>query len=57
MNSQLVALIVEKNSADLETIVSAIGITTLLKLLPNVMNILGTVEAAQKALAVAPKTQ
>jgi hypothetical protein len=47
MNPELLAMVVAKNSADIETIVAKIGIGTLLVLTPNFMNILKTVQAQQ----------
>jgi hypothetical protein len=44
MNPVLIAEIVKNNSADIEAIVSKIGVGTLLSLLPNILNILATVQ-------------
>lgn len=59
-----IALILQRNSADIEAIVTKVGIPTLLSLLPNFMNILTTVQAPTPAAtsatippAVAPKPQ
>lgn len=55
-----IALILQRNSADIEAIVTKIGIPTLLSLLPNFMNILATVQAPSPSTipqGVAPKTQ
>ena len=48
MNPTL-ALIIQKNSADLEAIVAKIGIGTLITLIPHIMAILATVEAQKAA--------
>lgn len=48
-----IALVLQRNSADIEAIVTKVGIPTLLSLLPNFMNILTTVQAP--APAAAPK--
>lgn len=45
MDTQIITLLVEKNSADIEAIVSKIGITTLLQLLPHIANIAQTLSA------------
>lgn len=42
-----IALILQKNSADIEAIVTKIGMPTLLSLIPNILAILATVEAAK----------
>jgi len=47
MNPQLLALLAEKNSADLEAIVNKIGVANLIALLPHIVAILETVQAAQ----------
>jgi hypothetical protein len=52
MNPELLAAIVEKNSADVETIVAKIGVVTLLQLSPNLIAILKTIQEQQ---AAAPK--
>ena len=44
-----IALILQRNSADIEAIVTKVGIPTLLSLLPNFMNILTTVQAPTPA--------
>ncbi len=54
MNGELIALIVEKNSADIEAIVSKIGVPVLLSLLPNIVRIMGTL---QKSSSVTEKAQ
>jgi len=46
MNQALVALIAEKNAADIEAIVANIGVSTLLQLAPHFMAIAQTVQAA-----------
>lgn len=43
-----IALILQKNSADIEAIVNKIGMPTLLALVPNFMAILATVQEAQQ---------
>ena len=45
MNPETLALLAEKNAADLEAIITKIGIPTLLSLLPNVIAILKTLQA------------
>ena len=45
MNPQLLALIAEKNGADLEAIVNKIGVTNLIALLPHIVAILETIQA------------
>lgn len=46
MNPELLLLLAEKNAPDIEAIVSKIGgVTNLLSLLPNILNILKTLEA------------
>jgi hypothetical protein len=66
MNLTVLAQIAEKNPADLEAIVAAIGLPTLFKILPNVLNIVATLSAGQEpepiptgiiTPAVAPATQ
>ena len=47
MNPVLVAEIAAKNGSDLEAIVNKVGFTTLLQLLPHLMNILQTVQELQ----------
>lgn len=47
MNPQLIAEIVAKNSTDVEAIVSTIGISNLLKLLPHILNIFTTVQQSE----------
>jgi len=42
----IVAEILAKNASDIEVIVNKIGLPTLLALVPNLMNILATVQAA-----------
>jgi hypothetical protein len=44
MNPALIAEIVKNNSGDIEAIISKVGIGTLLSLLPNILNILATVQ-------------
>ena len=46
MNPDLVAQVVNKNSADIEAIVNKIGIVTLLQLMPHLVAILKTVQEA-----------
>jgi hypothetical protein len=41
-----IALVLQKNAADIEAIVPKIGMPTLLALVPNFMNILKTVQEA-----------
>ncbi len=45
----LVFTILRVNHADLEAIITKIGLPTLLSILPNVLNILKTVEDSNKA--------
>lgn len=47
MNPLLLAELAAKNGSDIEAIVSAIGIKTLLSLAPHFMAIIATVQAAQ----------
>lgn len=49
MNPELLALIAEKNLADLEAIISKVGIQNLIALLPNIISIFKTIQSAQKA--------
>lgn len=45
MNPQLLALLAEKNAADLEAIVTKIGVANLIALMPHIVNILETIQA------------
>ena len=47
MNSELLALLAEKNSTDIEAIVTKVGLPTLIALIPYIANILKTVQTAQ----------
>jgi len=49
MNPQLLTLLAEKNGTDLEAIVAKVGLPTLIALLPNIANILQTVQSTQQA--------
>ena len=51
MNSELLALLAEKNSTDIEAIVTKVGLPTLIALIPYIANILKTVQTVQQ-----PKT-
>ena len=44
MNIALLAQIVKNNSSDIEAIISKVGLPVLLSLLPNIANILDTVQ-------------
>lgn len=47
MNTETFLLLAEKNTADIEAIVTKIGgVSNLLALLPNILNIIKTLEAA-----------
>ena len=43
-----IMLIVSRNAKDVETIVARIGLPTLISLIPNIMNIVATLEAQKK---------
>lgn len=45
MNPELLAIIVAKNGADIEAIVSRIGIANLIALMPHIVAILETIKA------------
>lgn len=45
MSPLLLALIAEKNSADLEAIISKVGLPTLIAILPNIVAILNTIQS------------
>jgi hypothetical protein len=47
MNLELIAAIAAKNSADVEAIISTVGVANALKLWPHIQNILATVQAEQ----------
>jgi hypothetical protein len=47
MNLELIAAIAANNSADIEAIVTAVGIANALKLWPHIQNILATIQAEQ----------
>lgn len=53
MNPML-ALLIEKNSADVEAIVAIFGVPALLKASPHLMNIAATIQEAQKAAEQKP---
>jgi hypothetical protein len=53
MNPTVIAVLA-KNQPDIEAIINKIGIANLLALMPHVMAILATVEAAQTAQPAAP---
>lgn len=44
MNTELIALIVKNNSADLEAIIEKVGIINLITLIPHLLEILKTVQ-------------
>jgi hypothetical protein len=51
MLNPTILMLIEKNPKDIEAIITTIGIGTILKILPNILNILGTVQAADKLAA------
>jgi hypothetical protein len=46
MDPELIALLVEKNTPDIEAIIAKVGIGTLLTLLPNIVRIVQTVRGS-----------
>jgi hypothetical protein len=51
MDTALFALIAEKNSADLEAIITKIGLPTLFAIMPNVIAIMKTVQSQPKGVS------
>ena len=47
MNFEVIAAVAAKNSADVEAIISTVGVSNALKLWPHIQNILTTVQAVQ----------
>lgn len=48
---KLLPLLIEKNSADLEALVAIFGVPAILKASPHLMNIMATIQEAQKPAA------
>jgi hypothetical protein len=46
--SPILLAVMEKNWSDVETIIATIGLDNIRKILPNIMNILRTVQATNK---------
>ena len=49
--SPILLALMEKNWSDVETIIATIGLDNIRKILPNIMNILRTVQATNKIAA------
>jgi hypothetical protein len=54
VNAELLALLVSKNEADIDAIISTVGIANCIKLLPHIIAIINTLQQEAKPNAQAP---